>query len=86
MVYKQDTHIVQHNAYKYVERNAEEIHDGASSLLRNILRPHLHDRWPENTYTGLKCAKANKLDATRKGDASTFLSGRHYQELFQNHG
>jgi hypothetical protein len=36
MVYKQDTHIVQHNAYKYVERNAEEIHDGASSLLRNI--------------------------------------------------
>ena len=56
------TYIVQHNANKDVERNAKEVHYGASSLLRNVLGPHLHDRRPENPHTGLKCAEATKLN------------------------
>lgn len=59
------THIVQHNAYEDIERNAKEVHDGAPSLLRDVLGPHLHDRWPEYTHTSLKCAKANELKGPR---------------------
>ena len=42
-VFFEQTYVVQHNAHKNVERNTEEVHDGASSLLRNVLGPHLHN-------------------------------------------
>lgn len=56
------THIVQHNTDKDVERNAKEVHYGASSLFRNVLRSHLHDRRPEYSHTGLKYAESSKLN------------------------
>lgn len=58
------TYIIQHNADKDIERNAEEVHDGASSLLWNVLRSHLHDRRPEYPYAALKGTKSKKLYAT----------------------
>lgn len=56
------TYIVQHNAHKDIERNAEEVHDGASGLLWNVLGPHLHNGWPEYAYTSLKGTEAKKLE------------------------
>lgn len=37
------TYIVKNHTNKQVEWYAEEVHDRASCLLRNILGPHLHD-------------------------------------------
>jgi hypothetical protein len=37
------SYIVEYHTNKQVKWYAEEIHDCASSLLRNILRSHLHD-------------------------------------------
>lgn len=79
------THIVQHNTHKDVQRNAKEVHYGASCLLRNVLRPHLHHWWPEYPHTGLKCAEASNQNTSRKRDTSTFHFGRCYQELFRHY-
>lgn len=75
------TYIVQHNTHKYVERNAEKVHDGAPGLLWNVLRSHLHNGRPKYAYTSFKSTEAKKLNATWEWDASTFLFGRSYQEL-----
>lgn len=56
------TYIVQHHAYEDVERNAEKVHDGASSLLRNILGSHLHYGRPKYTNTGFKSTEAKQLN------------------------
>ena len=56
------TYIVQNNAHKDIEWNAEEVHNGASGLLRNVLGPHLHNRRPEYPYTSLKGAEAKHLE------------------------
>ena len=61
---KPATYIVQHNADKYIQRNAEEVHDGAPGILRNVLGPHLHNGWPEYSHTSFKGAEAKKLEAT----------------------
>lgn len=66
------TYIVKHNAHEDVEWNPEEVHYGAPCLLRNVLRPHLHDGWPEEATATLEGAEAKKLDTSRKGDASPF--------------
>lgn len=58
------TYIIEHDANEDIKGNAEEVHDSASSLLWNVLGPHLHDRWPEDPYTSLKCAEAKKLETT----------------------
>ena len=60
------TYIVQHNAHKNIERNAEEVHDGAPRLLRNVLRPHFHNGWPEYPHTSLKSTEAKNLNTTCK--------------------
>lgn len=60
------TYIVQHNTHKNVQRNAEKVHDGAPGLLRNVLRSHLHNGWPEYANTTLKSTEAKKLNATRE--------------------
>ena len=65
-------YIVQHHAYEDVERYAEEVHDGASSLLRNVLGSHLHYGRPKYTNAGLKNTEAKQLDTACKRDASTF--------------
>lgn len=74
-----ETYIIQHDAHKYVQRNTEEIHDGAPSLFRNVLGPHFHYRWPEDTHTSLKGTKSKKLETTCKFNTSTFLFRRRYQ-------
>lgn len=60
------TYIVQHNANEDVERDTEEIQNGAPCLFWDVLRSHLHNRWPENTHTSLKGTEPDKLKATRK--------------------
>lgn len=69
---KPATYIVQNDADKDIEWNAEEVHNGASSLLRNVLWSHLHYGWPEYPNTSLKGTEAKKLETTWKWDASTF--------------
>lgn len=63
---EQKTYVVQNDANKDVEWDAEEVHDGASSFLRDVLRSHLHNGWPEKTDTGFKSAKAKKLETACK--------------------
>ena len=60
------TYIVQHNAHKNIERNAEEVHDGATGLLRNVLGPHFHNGRPEYSHTTLKSTEANNLNTACK--------------------
>jgi len=73
---KFNVYIVEHNTHENVERNAEEIHDCAPSLLRNVLRSHFHNRWPKYSHASLKGAEAEELDITRKRDTPTFHRGR----------
>ena len=68
------TYIIQHHTHEDVEGNAEEVHDGASSLLRNVLGPHLHYGRPKYTNTGLKSTEAKQLNTACERDASTFLT------------
>lgn len=60
------TYVVQDDAHKDVERNAEKVHNGASGLLRDVLGPHLHDGWPEYAHTSLKGTESKKLNTTSK--------------------
>ena len=62
------TYIVQHNAHKNIERNAEEVHDGAPGLLRNVLGPHFHNGRPEYSHTSLKSTEASNLNTACKWD------------------
>lgn len=82
-MWKCGTYIVQHDTHKDIERNAEEVHDGASGLLRNVLGPHFHNGWPEYTYTSLEGTEAKQLNTTSKCYASAFHIGRWHQKLFQ---
>jgi hypothetical protein len=65
-IYGNATYIVQHNAHKNIERNAEEVHDGAPGFLRNVLGPHFHNGRPEYPHTSLKNAEPKKLNTTCK--------------------
>lgn len=58
------TYVIQHNTDKDIKRNAEEVHDSTPSFLWNILRPHLHNGWPEYSYTCFKNTETDNLDAT----------------------
>lgn len=66
------TYIIKYHTHEDVERNAEEVHDGTSSLLRNVLGSHLHYGRPKYTNAGLKNTEAKQLNTACEGDASTF--------------
>lgn len=73
-----DAHIVEDDAHEDVEWDPEEVHDCAPRLLGDVLRPHLHDRRPEQADAGLEDAEAEELDGARQGDApSPDRRGRH---------
>ena len=56
------TYIVQNNAHKDIEWNAEEVHNGAPGLLRNVLGPHLHNGRPEYPYTSFKGTETKYME------------------------
>ena len=62
------TYIVQNDTHKYVQRNSEEIHDGTPGLLWDVLGPHLHDGWPEDTHTTFKETESEKVQTAASGD------------------
>jgi hypothetical protein len=47
-------HIVQDEANKQVQRDTEEVDDGGSYVLRDIMRPHCHHGRPEGAHWGLE--------------------------------
>ena len=54
--------MVQDEADKNVERDAEEVDDGRPDLLWHVLTPHLHHARPEYTHHKFKGAEGHELD------------------------
>lgn len=75
------TYIVQYNADKDIQRNAEKVHYCASGFFRDVLGSHLHNGWPKQSYTCLEYTEPKELKATRERDSSTFHLGRCYEQL-----
>ncbi len=64
-------HVVEDDADKEVEGDAEEVDDGGAHLLGHVRRAHLHHARPEQAHAELKHAERHQLDLPLKGDACT---------------
>ena len=62
-------HIVEDDADKGVEGDAEEVDDGGSHLLGDVLCAHLHHARPEQPNAEFKHAERRQLDLPLPADA-----------------
>lgn len=54
-------HIIEDNADKEIEGDAEEVDDGGAQLLGHVLASHLHHRGPKQAHAEFEHAKRRQL-------------------------
>ena len=76
-------YIVEHNANEHINRNSEEVQNGASWCLWDVLRSQFHDWRPKDPDASLEDTKQKKLDMPRYCHHPTLLSWRGHKKLSQ---